>query len=94
MTSPTRLSLWLSAAAVIVCLLSTAISVSYHWRVLDRLETIERLMEDRMLSTKWTSGKLERTLTTIMRDGESAAAMAARHRVELEAAMAAFPRDA
>ena len=58
--------------------------------------TNDRAYQEALMTTmtsSWTSGGIVRTVTTTRRDGESAEDFAARHRDEVEAMLALFPKD-
>lgn len=86
----------LAIVAIVFCLVSTLTSFVYHERVLDHLRSVERDLEKeniRMLTTKWTSGGNERTLSTPRNDGEDVIDWANRHKTDVTACKLVFPED-
>lgn len=85
-------------AAISLCLVSTVTTLIYHQRVLDRIQSVERDIqqqqeEDKMLTTTWMSGGDEVACSTPRLDGEAADVWANRHKVAVDACKEVFPKD-
>lgn len=91
----------LQLAVLAILAASTIAAGFFTWSdsrlLLERMETIRRSIEDDedelMLTTKWTSGGVERSYTTTAREGESPESHAHRHVVELVEVQRVLPVD-
>ena len=99
---------WLKASALVSLTVVILSGVWLMWHIVVGLDTAMRdvLVEVRTmkppkhkkkimqtLSTSWTSGGVEHTLTTTRQDGESAPDFIARHNEALDAALGQYPPD-
>lgn len=66
-----------------------------HARVMLGLDRIEQALEAHMatITSTWTSGGIERSVTTTRADGETDLQHAERHQAAVAAALKVFPKD-
>lgn len=93
---PARSTLWALALLAVLVVASAAVNWSYHARVVDELEELEEQEILNVLTSKWTSGGVERSWTSTRGEhdpDETIGDLARRHKAEVAELMKEFPKD-